>query len=219
MTNLYGEQHKKLQNQFDTVQLADRVKDLIVLAEIPDIHKAFIESRDMFFLTTIDHRGYPTCSYKGGTPGFVKVLDSQTIAFPSYDGNGMFLSLGNLGINPKIGMLFIDFEHPHRLRLHGSASVDQNDTLMPEFTGAELVVRIKIEEVFVNCPRYIHKYQRIETSKYAPQESGKRPLPPQWKRIDAVQDALPQRDHGIAEMLGGTITPEQYGALLAKGMG
>jgi len=219
MNNIYGEQHRALQQSFDTERLADRVKELIVLAEIPDMHKSFIENRDMFFLTTVDHRGYPTCSYKGGEPGFVKVLDNSTIAFPSYDGNGMFLSIGNITANAKVGMLFIDFETPHRLRVHGIANVDKNDALISSFLGAELVVRVVVTEIFVNCPRYIHQYQRLGTSKYAPRIGCETPQPPQWKRIDAVQDALPVRESGLAEKLGGTISPEQYGEMLMKGEG
>ena len=147
MDKLYGEQHKLLQQAFDTEKLADRVKEFIVLPEITDEHKAFIESRDMFFLTSIDHRGYPTCSHKGGMPGFIKVVDNRTIAFPSYDGNGMFLSLGNINGNNKIGMLFIDFETPHRVRVHGTASINKQDPLAKEFHGSELVVRVTVKEI------------------------------------------------------------------------
>jgi predicted pyridoxine 5'-phosphate oxidase superfamily flavin-nucleotide-binding protein len=114
----------------------------------------------MFFLTSIDHRGYPTCSHKGGMPGFVQVVDSKTIVFPSYDGNGMFLSMGNINANHKIGMLFIDFETPHRVRLHGTATIDTHDPFIKEVPGAELVVRVEVDEVFNNCPRYIHKYRK-----------------------------------------------------------
>lgn len=216
MDALYGEQHKLLQQEFDTAKLADRVKEFIVLPEVTDEHKAFIESRDMFFLTSIDHRGYPTCSYKGGIPGFIKVVDCTTIVFPSYDGNGMFLSLGNINGNNKIGMLFIDFETPHRVRVHGTASIDKHDPLIKELQGSELVVRVTVKEIFVNCPRYIHKYQRMQFSKYAPQADFESPLIPQWKRIDALQDVLPERENFIAEKLG-TITQEEYGALLIKG--
>ena len=219
MNNMYGEQHRALQQSFDTVQLADRVNELIVLPEIPDVHKSFIENRDMFFLTTIDHRGFPTCSHKGGEPGFVKVLDSTTLAFPSYNGNGMFLSLGNISANAKVGMLFIDFETPHRLRVHGIANIDKNDRLIESFIGAELVVRVSVTEIFVNCPRYIHQYQRLKTSKYTPLTGCESPPQPQWKRIEALQDALPAREIGLAEKLGGTISPDQYGELLMKGEG
>ena len=216
MSNIYGEQHRAFQETFDTKKMADRVSDMIVAPEIADEHRGFIESRDFFFLTTIDHRGYPTCSHKGGSPGFVKVVDSKTLAFPSFDGNGMYLSMGNINANPKVGMLFIDFETPHRVRVHGDASVSRDDPLLNEFHGAELVVRVTIAEIFINCPRYIHRYQRVASSHYVPQPECATPLP-QWKRIDAIQDALPDRDKAIAEKLGGVITPEEYGALVMKG--
>jgi predicted pyridoxine 5'-phosphate oxidase superfamily flavin-nucleotide-binding protein len=214
MNDIYGNQHLALQEAFGTRGMADAVGQIIVQSEISDEHRGFIETRDLFFLTTIDHRGYPTCSYKGGTPGFVKVLDNKTLAFPSYD--GMFLSMGNITANDKVGLLFIDFETPHRVRVHGTATVSRDDPLLGSFQGAEMVVRIAITEIFVNCPRYIHKYQRVQTSRYAPQNGLPTP-PPQWKRIDALQDSLPERDKGIAEALGGTITPEEYGVLLKKG--
>jgi predicted pyridoxine 5'-phosphate oxidase superfamily flavin-nucleotide-binding protein len=219
MSAIYSESHRALQEQFDTVRLADRVVDAVVRPELPAETKAFIESRDMFFLTTIDHRGYPTCSYKGGAPGFVRVVDSTTIAFPSYNGNGMFLSMGNINGNNKIGLLFMDFETPHRVRVHGVASIDHNDPLLTEFSGAELVVRVAVTETFINCPRYIHQYQRLLTSKYAPQAGCDAPPAPQWKRIDMIQDALPERERGLAEKLGGTITFEEYGSLVSKGKG
>lgn len=218
MTDLYGEQHRQLQQLFDTEALADAVSANIVASEIGAEHQAFIETRDMFFLTTIDHRGYPTCSHKGGNSGFVQVLDSKTLAFPSFDGNGMFLSMGNISTNAKIGMLFIDFETPHRLRLHGDAFIQPDDPLLAEYPGAGMMVRIKVIEVFVNCPRYIHRMQRVETSKYVPQAGSVAPAP-QWKRIDAVQDVLPPCDAGLAEKQGGTITPEQYGVMVADGNG
>jgi predicted pyridoxine 5'-phosphate oxidase superfamily flavin-nucleotide-binding protein len=218
MSDFYSEQQRQLQDQHQTRPLADRLEQIIVESQISAQHQGFIESRDFFFLTTVDHRGYPTCSYKGGNPGLVRVLDQQTVCFPNYDGNGMFMSLGNLSGHPKIGMLFIDFETPHRLRLHGEAFVQSEDPLLAEYPGAGTIVRVKIQEVFVNCPRYIHRMQRVEASKYVPQAGIDTPVP-QWKRIDAIQDVLPPCDAALAEKLGGTITPEQYGALLANGDG
>lgn len=215
MTDIYGEQHRVLQQDFATETLADAVSASIVLPEIPDEHRGFIETRDFFFLTTIDHRGFPTCSYKGGNVGFVRVLDRKTLAFPSFDGNGMFLSMGNITANPKIGMLFIDFETPHRVRVHGTASIDRDDPLKAEIPGAELVVRVDISETFVNCPRYIHRYRRLASSHYVPQADCPAPLP-QWKRIDDLQSALPEREKQAVERLG-TITAEQYGELVMKG--
>jgi predicted pyridoxine 5'-phosphate oxidase superfamily flavin-nucleotide-binding protein len=216
MSGMYGEQHRAIQETFDTERLADLMSEGLVAAEIGDEHRAFIESRDMFFLSTVDHRGFPTCSYKGGNPRFVKVVDSKTLAFPSYNGNGMFLSMGNIAAHSKVGMLFIDFQTPNRMRLHGTATVNRTDPLIKEFHGAELMVRVIVAELFVNCPRYIHRYQRLATSKYVPQAECPTPAP-QWKRIDVVQDVQPKSDKMVAEALGGVITPEQYGALLMKG--
>lgn len=219
MSKIYSEQHRVLQQKFDTTRLADRVEELVVRPELPHDSKGFIESRDMFFLTSVDHRGYPTCSYKGGAPGFVRVVDPRTIVFPSYNGNGMFLSMGNIAASHKVGMLFIDFETPHRVRVHGVATIDRDDPMLAEFTGAELLVRVTVTETFINCPRYIHQYQRRQTSKYAPQAGCAAPPAPQWKRIDAIQDALPERERDLAEQLGGTITFEEYGALVIKNSG
>ncbi|WNB74787.1 pyridoxamine 5'-phosphate oxidase family protein [Methylomonas koyamae] len=216
MNEFYGPHQRELQARHDTVKLADRLQQIIVEPQINEQHQAFIESRDFFFLTTVDHRGYPTCSYKGGNPGLVRVAGPQELAFPNYDGNGMFLSLGNINGNPKIGLLFIDFETPHRIRVHGDASIQTNDPLLTDYPGAESIVRVAISEIFVNCPRYIHRMHRVASSKYVPQAHQATPLP-QWKRIDAVQDVLPAGDQHIAESLGGIITPEQYGAMVISG--
>ena len=220
MSDIYSEQHRALQRKFDTVRLADRVDEVVVRPELADDQKAFIESRDMFFLTSIDHRGYPTCSYKGGAPGFVKVLDKATIAFPNYNGNGMFLSMGNIGGNHKVGLLFLDFETPHRVRVHGLATIDQNDPLMPEFVGAELVVRVAVTETFINCPRYVHRYSS------ACKLPNMRRRPVVWRRhrrngneSTRCRTPLPEREKDLAEKLGGTITFQEYGARVIKGDG
>lgn len=215
MSELYGPQHQALQEAFATAELAKRVRDNIVTPEFDDMHKGFIESRDMFFLTTIDHRGYPTCSYKGGNPGFVQVVDNRTLVFPSYDGNGMFLSMGNISTNSRIGMLFIDFETPHRVRVHGDAEIVRDGEMLARFPGADLLVRVRLAEVFVNCPRYIHKHQRIATSPYVPQLDGQAPLPP-WKRIEGLQDALLPRDRELVAAQG-TISPEEYADMVRNG--
>src|SRR5712691_7527376 len=101
---------RRLQDRFDTRRLADRIDGLLVSDAISEGDRRFIEARDMFFLATADAEGRPQCSYKGGAPGFVRVLDEQTIAFPNYDGNGMYLSAGNAVLNPHVGILFVDFE-------------------------------------------------------------------------------------------------------------
>src|SRR3954453_15357202 len=136
---MFHEGSRLLQDRFDTRRLADRIDERLVSDTISDGDKAFIEARDMFFLASCDEDGNPTCSYKGGDPGFVRVLDEGTLAFPSYDGNGMFLSLGNLAVNPHVGLLFIDFRarRPSRLRVNGIASIEERDALRAAYPGAQ----------------------------------------------------------------------------------
>src|ERR1700674_4330137 len=97
MSDFYHQRSRELQDRFDTRRLADRIEQRLVVDRIGDADKAFIESLDMFFLATTDEVGQPSCSYKGGEPGFVRVVDPVTLAFPNYDGNGMFLSMRNAG--------------------------------------------------------------------------------------------------------------------------
>src|SRR6266508_3076141 len=159
----YHDGHRGFQDRFGTRRLADRIDERFVARPFIDADdKAFIESCDMVFVATADREGRPQCSYKGGDPGFVRVLDERTIAFPCYDGNGMFLSFGNVLVNPDVGLLFISFERGRRLRLNGTATVDPEDELAPAWPGAQLVVRVRAREVFPNCPRYIHRYELVE---------------------------------------------------------
>jgi len=209
MSRLYGPVHRSLQDRFDTRRLADNVEARLVLTEIPPEHKAFIESRDMFFLSTIDDAGRPTVSYKGGDPGFVRVLDAKTVAFPCYDGNGMFYSMGNLVGNAKIGMLFINFEKPHRLRLQGVASVGEHDPLLSEYAEALMVVRVRVTEIFRNCPRYVHRYRKVDSSEFVPRAVGETPLAP-WKRVDDVQEVLPARDRERVRREGALLSRAEY---------
>src|SRR3954462_9058643 len=162
---------RRLQDRFDTRRLADRLSENLSRVEFSAEDKAFVESRNMFFLATADAAGRPDCSYKGGLPGFVRVTAAAELAFPSYDGNGMFRSLGNLDANPAVGILFLDFEKPQRLRVNGVASVSENDPLRAEFAGAQLVVRVRAQRIFPNCPRYLHRMQLVESSVYAPREA------------------------------------------------
>ena len=218
MSNLYAAPQRTFQDMFDTRRIADASEQIIVHSEVADDEKSFIESRDMFFLSTVDARGFPTCSYKGGDPGFIKVVDKSTLAFPSYDGNGMFYSMGNIRGHGKIGFLFIDFETPHRMRLQGTASIDENDPLIMEYKGADLVVRVHVEELFINCPRYVHCYQKMHPSQYVPRADCETPFAV-WKRIDAIQPALAAHDQGKADTAGGLITMEEYFARVQRGEG
>ena len=184
--------------------------------EISKEDQLFIEGRDMFFLSTVDEEGRPTVSYKGGDPGFVKVVDKNTIAFPDYDGNGMFYSLGNIASSAYVGMLFINFEKPERLRVQGTATVSDDDPLIDEYKEVKFMVRVKVDAAWINCPRYVHRMQKVKKSRYVPREDSQTPLAG-WKRIDIVQSVLPARDKGRAEKEGGTITVEEWFAMIAKG--
>ena len=201
----YHDGSRSLQDRFDTRALADRIDELLVTDTISDGDRAFIEDRDMFFLATADPEGRPTCSYKGGEPGFVRVLDSHTLAFPNYDGNGMYLSTGNLLLNPHVGMLFIDFAAGHRMRLEGTASIEPDDPLQAEYPEAQFVVRVRARAVYPNCPRYIHRYELVQRSRFVPRSDCVTPVPA-WKRSEWAADALPAddpaRDPGERDVLG-----------------
>ncbi len=191
--SVYHDGNRSWQDRFDTRRLADRLEERKVRATIDAGDKAFIEARDMFFLATADEHGAPQCSYKGGDPGFVRVLDESTIAFPCYDGNGMFLSMGNVLANPQVGLLFVDFQRPSRLRLNGVASIDPDDPLVTEYERAQFVVRVRATHVFPNCPRYIHKLELVERSRFVPRQATEPPVP-DWKRRDWARDVLPAGD-------------------------
>jgi predicted pyridoxine 5'-phosphate oxidase superfamily flavin-nucleotide-binding protein len=191
--SLYHDGSRRLQDTFDTRRLADRLEQVKVSATIGAADREFIEGMDMFFLATADEHGRPNCSYKGGDPGFVRVLDERTIAFPCYDGNGMFLSTGNVLVNPEVGLLFVSFERRRRLRLNGTASIDPDDELAAEYPRAQFVVRVRAREVFPNCPRYIHHYTLVERSRYVPRKDAEPPVP-DWKRRDWARDVLPAGD-------------------------
>ena len=193
MKKLYSESHRELQDKFDSRKMADRLNDVIVKKSFDDDAINFINAVDMFFLSTIDHNDRPTVSYKGGDPGFVKVIDETTLAFPSFDGNGMFMSMGNIKQNNKIGMLFISFEKPHRLRVHGEATITEGDSLLKIYPEADLIVRVKLTDYWQNCPRYIHRYKKINGSKYVPKKNKKTPVAG-WKKTDIVQDVLSKKD-------------------------
>jgi uncharacterized protein len=212
----YTSEQRALQDATDSRALADRLVGAIVRPRLDPDHVAFIASRDFFFLATVGADGHPTVSYKGGGPGFVRVLDPTTLVFPSYDGNGMYLSLGNITASDKIGMLFLDLETPHRLRVQATAAVHDDDSEMRRFPGATHLVRAQVEATFVNCGRYLHRYQRVAPSRYVPNVEGDQPYPA-WKRIDALQDALPAKDRGRAAQEGGEITMNDYAVRVQTG--
>jgi hypothetical protein len=191
--DFYSDSQRQMQDRFETRKLADRLEAVLVHDHLSAADAAFITRQNMFFLATSDAYGQPNCSYKGGARGFVTVIDEHTLAYPDYDGNGMHLSVGNINETNKVGLLFLDFERQARTRVLGSAHVDDSDPLIERYPGAQLIVRVSVESVFSNCPRYVHKMRMIEESEFVP-EADTEPPTPAWKRLGAVSDVLTDAD-------------------------
>jgi predicted pyridoxine 5'-phosphate oxidase superfamily flavin-nucleotide-binding protein len=162
MSDYFNQGQRQLQDAFETVPLADRLQAGIIAAEINPLDAAFIEAQNMFFLATVDDKGQANCSYKGGQKGLVKVVDPTMLAFPIYDGNGMFMSAGNVLVNGQVGLLFVDFDKQARVRVNGLASMAESDPLLSNWPEAILVVRVAVRETFPNCTSYIHKIALVE---------------------------------------------------------
>ncbi|MET7247055.1 pyridoxamine 5'-phosphate oxidase family protein [Methylobacterium sp. EM32] len=208
MSAFFSESHRRLQDEHGTRALADRLEAHAHPCFAPP-ERDFIAGATMVFLSTVDGTGQPTVSYKGGAPGFIRVTGPSELVLPSYDGNGMFLTLGNLSENPRIGLLFIDFERPHRLRVHGTASLTDDAGLLARYPGADHVVRITADRIFVNCGRYIHQSSGTTLSPHLPDPTGHQPFPA-WKRLDIFEGALPEDDARQVARRGGTIPLEAY---------
>lgn len=185
----HGQGAREIQDRFDTRRLADAITRTTLHATLTDGDRAFIERMDMFFIATQGANGNLDCSYKGGEPGFIRVIDEHTVAFPNYDGNGQYMTTGNILETGKVGLLFIDFQNQWRMRLNGTATIDFDDPLKAEWPEAQFVVRVTAEEVFPNCPRYIHKMELVERSVFVPKAACETP-DPDWK--DYFEDALPE---------------------------
>ncbi|MCO5159921.1 MAG: pyridoxamine 5'-phosphate oxidase family protein [Mesorhizobium sp.] len=192
MTTLFHQGNRQLQDEFASRGIADRLESF-ARTEFSADDRAFVESMPYFFLASADAEGRPDCSFKGGMPGFVRVTGPGELAFPDYDGNGMFKSLGNIIVNPGVGLLFIAMHgRPRRLRVNGEARVNRNDPLLAETVGAQLIVRVAVRAIFPNCPRYVPAMELVEPSIYAPRP-GTAPPEPAWKEFDAFRDVVPPR--------------------------
>jgi predicted pyridoxine 5'-phosphate oxidase superfamily flavin-nucleotide-binding protein len=188
---MYHERARELQERFDSRRIADRLAELLLRSQFTEEDRGFIERQRCFFLASADAQGRPDCSYKGGAPGFVRVVAPDTLVFPSYDGNGMFRSLGNILANPAVGLLFIDFEAQQRLRVNGRASLELDIPSKDAYPGAQALVRVQAQQIFPNCPRYIHRMTLVEPSPYVPEPERPAPVPA-WKRNPAFKDYLPR---------------------------
>jgi len=189
----YHEGMRRLQDARETRQLADRLAQFSARTAFTETDREFIQRCPMFFVATADAHGRPDCSYKGGLPGFVRVTDDRTLAFPDYDGNGMYRSWGNALINPSVGLLFIDFENPKRIRVNGTAELSSEDPLRAEYPGSVFIVRVTALRIFGNCPRYVHKMTLVEYSVYTPRADHTPPVP-EWKTRKEYRDFFPGRD-------------------------
>lgn len=191
--SMYHDGNRELQQRFGSVALADRLVEKLTRDRFTDADKELIEGSSFFFLATADAHGHPDCSYKGGAPGFVRIVAPDLLIYPDYDGNGMFKSLGNLLVNPNVGLLFIAMhDKPKRLRVNGSARVSDADPLLKETVGAQLIVRVEARAIFPNCPRYIPDMQMTGPSIYTPQPKCE-PPEPAWKGFDTFKDAVHPR--------------------------
>lgn len=211
MSEFYSAEQRELQDKYSTRALADRLQEMIVHAEFSDEDAAFVGRCDFFFLASVGDDGHPTVSYKGGRRGFVSVAENK-LRFPCYDGNGMFLSMGNIKATSRVGLLFIDFDVPKRLRVQGSARLVESNT-----AGTLAFVEVEPESIFVNCPRYIHRYARIADAEHAPCQDGTAPVA-EWKRLDLLQEVLPEGDRRAVESIG-TLSLEESMAKFNRGEG
>ncbi|MEQ8785067.1 MAG: pyridoxamine 5'-phosphate oxidase family protein [Pirellulaceae bacterium] len=126
--------------------------------------EAFLSGLDMFYLGTANGEGQPYIQYRGGSPGFLKVVDEGTLGFADFGGNRQYITLGNLSENPKAFVFLMDYVHSRRIKLWGTARVVEGDAaLLGRLAGdedpgkAERAILFSIEAWDVNCPQHIHK--------------------------------------------------------------
>ena len=191
LSAMYGPGARDLQDAFDSRRLADRLIDLTLHSELNDDDIALVGDQSSLLLATVDAEGWPDVSYKGGVPGFIKVIGRNELQFASFDGNGMFRSLGNIVDTAKVAILFVDTVRPWRMRVHGTAVVSTDQADLDRFHGAQAVVKVTIGRIFPNCGRYVHS--GTEISPYVPQQ-GHEPPDPSWKALPMIRDVLPASD-------------------------
>jgi len=196
MKDFYHAGHRQLQTEFQSQALADRLEEIIVQPALDTDAQAFIEAQDHFFLTTVDTSGFPTVSYKGGNPGFVRVVDETTLLFPCFDGNGMWLSMGNIIEHDKVGMLFINMVNPHRIRIQGTATLTRDPSILDHWQDVGLAAQVKLTHTWINCPRYIHPVDKRNQSPHVPAPEHITE-PAEWKSLELVADVVPPEPHTI----------------------
>ena len=190
----YHEGMRALQDRYEGRGVADRLEQHRLHRVLTDADRALIESVPFFFLAT-SADGSIDCSFKGGMPGFVQVTAPGELAFPDYDGNRMYRSLGNILRNPRVGMLFMRFDGQRfdgsaaRLRVNGRARIEDGPEAVSGFPGAKRLIRVAVDEIFPNCPRYIPQMEAVEPSIYAPRPNYT-PPEPEWKSRPYIREVL-----------------------------
>ena len=141
--------------EFELLPAIDRVgEELPVerLDQFGDTERSIIRRADHFFIATyfsedrdnVSHGA--DVSHRGGKPGFVRIDDARTLMFPDFNGNFHLNTLGNILLNPRVGLLFIDFERKDLLYLTGGAEIIWDSEESQAFTGAERLVRFVLDE-------------------------------------------------------------------------
>jgi predicted pyridoxine 5'-phosphate oxidase superfamily flavin-nucleotide-binding protein len=198
VSDFYQSGHRALQQEFDSTALADRLEEIIVQPALDADAQAFVQAQDHFFLTSVDQDGFPTVSYKGGNAGLVRVVDPTTLRFPCFDGNGMWLSMGNVRDTSKVGLLFINMVEPHRIRVQGTARLVRDPVVLKQWKDVALAVEVSITRTWINCPRYIHPMAKLGQSKHVPRD-GHQTEPAQWKSLEIIADVVPPQPHELGK--------------------
>ncbi len=188
---MYGTGAREFQDQFDSRRLADRLVELTLHGELDAGDIELVADQAAVWVATVDAAGWPDVSYKGGNPGFVRVVSPSELQLPIYNGNGMWRTLGNIRDNGRVALLFVDQGRPWRMRVHGTGTVLTDQASIAPFPEAEAVVTIAVGRVFPNCGRYIHAAGEI--SPFVPQSGRETPIP-DWKRLPALRGVLPEQD-------------------------
>jgi len=193
MTSMFHEGMRALQDEFDGRRVADALEKNRKHREFWPDDVILIEQASFFFLAT-HHGDAVDCSYKGGAPGFVKITGPARLEWPDYDGNSMYRSLGNIALQPRVAVLFIRFDGESTLlRITGTASLHRDAETLSRHHGAKVVVQLRADYMFTNCPRYIPALTEAQPSPHNP-IPGHTPPAPQWKSRDYIRNILPKGD-------------------------